>query len=105
MLWSTMLALSRWPHVYDHRGGFCDGPGRDVLGCALSHAGGAAPDAGATPWAYSEYHLHWRHGECPPPVTIYMCQVRRRRPVRGPTGRTWPGRDPRDHRGAWSDAH
>ena len=79
-------------------------PGRDVLGCTLSHASGAASDAGAPQWARSEYYLHWRHGECPPPVTIYLCQVRRRRPVRGPTGRTWPGRHSRDHRGTWLEA-
>jgi NAD(P)-dependent dehydrogenase (short-subunit alcohol dehydrogenase family) len=43
------------------------------LGDALSHAGGAAPDAGAAQWACSQYYLYWRRGECSPPVTIYMC--------------------------------
>ena len=65
----------------------------------------AAPDAGTRPWAHREYYLHWRPGECPPPVTLYLCQVRRRRLVRGSPGRTGPGRDSRDHRGPWADAY
>jgi NAD(P)-dependent dehydrogenase (short-subunit alcohol dehydrogenase family) len=35
----------------------------------------------------------------------YMCQVCRRRFVRGPPGRTGPGRDSRDQRSPWPDAY
>jgi len=56
----------------------CACPGRNVLGRALSHAGGVAPDAGAAQRTRGQYYLHWRHGECPPPVIIYLRQVRRR---------------------------
>ena len=56
---------------------------------ALYPASGAAPDAGATQWALIITSIGW-HGECPPLVTIYLCQVRRRWPIRRSAGRTWP---------------
>ena len=40
-----------------------------------------------------------------PTCSIYMCQVRHRQPIRGPTGRTWLGGDAGDNHSAWSDAH
>lgn len=93
-----------WAHAYSH-GRFRGSPGRDVLGCALSHPRCAASDARTAQWADEEYHFHWRHGERPTPVTIYLRQVRHRRPVRGLTGRAWPGRDARHDYCPWADAH
>jgi NAD(P)-dependent dehydrogenase (short-subunit alcohol dehydrogenase family) len=43
---------------------------RDVLGRTLSYVSRSAPDACAAQGADCEYYLHWRHGECPSPVTI-----------------------------------
>ena len=53
--------------------------------------------------ADGEYYFRWRHGARPTPVTIELRQARRRRPVRGLTGRAWPGRDARHDHGLWAD--
>ena len=66
-----VLALSRWAHVYDNRGGLYDCPGRDILGYILSHTGGAAPNVGVTQWGRSEYYLRWQHGVSPICYHIY----------------------------------